>query len=304
MMRPTGLLKAVFVLSVVHSMFAEIADAQQQGIQFGPVRIAAVGQQPAAPTLPRAPFPPLNEAQKKYLDDILGYWQFSSNKIENYRCQFQRWEYDPVFGPKDTFKTYSQGEIRYQSPDKGLFKVEKIVHYTPPRAQGEQPQYVERPDVSGEHWICDGKSIFEFDYQKKRLVERELPPEMQGKGIVDGPLPFLFGADAEKIKARFWVHVITPAEAKGEYWLEAFPKSREDAANYKMVHVIIDEKDFLPKAIRVFDRNFDPHSNNAYTTFMFDKREVNPLFDLDKLAIWKKAFYRPSTPSGWERVVE
>jgi TIGR03009 family protein len=304
MMRPIRWFTAVSVLVVVLATLAASASAQQQGFQFGPVRIAAVSQQ-IAPTAPRVPFPPLTPDEQKYLDEVLKYWEFSSNKIELYRCQFQRWEYDPVFGPRDTFKTYSAGEIRYEKPDKGLFKVEKIVHYTPPRAQGEQPQYVERPDVYGEHWICDGKSIFEFDYQKKRLVERALPPEMQGKSIVDGPLPFLFGAEAEKIKQRFWIHVITPAEAKGEYWLEAFPKTREDAANYKMVHVIIDEKDYLPKAIRVFDRNFDPRTNNAYTTFMFDKREViNPRFDLEKLAIWKRAFYRPSTPSGWERVVE
>ena len=73
---------------------------------------------------------------------------------------------------------------------------------------------------------------------------------MQGKAIVDGPLPFLFGAKADKIKARYWLRVITPSDAKGEYWLEAWPKSRYDSANFQRVEIILDEKDYLPKACR------------------------------------------------------
>ncbi len=72
-----------------------------------------------------APFPPMTPQEQKFLDDVLGFWEKRSKAVERYRCTFQRWDYDPVFGPKDTFKTYSQGTIKYSAPDKGMYKVGK-----------------------------------------------------------------------------------------------------------------------------------------------------------------------------------
>jgi len=261
------------------------------------------GGAPTVPATPRAPFAPLAEDHQKYLDDILKFWEQSSSDIKRYTCKFERWEYEPVFGPPDTYKTYSTGNIKYEAPDKGLFQVEKIRHYTPPKNKGEDPKYVTRPDDFGDHWICDGQSVFEFNYPKKQLIERQLPPDMRGQAIADGPLPFLFGAKADKIKERYWVRVVTPADAKGEYWLEAFPKSRSDAANFKKIEIIIDEKDFLPKAIQVFYPGYDPKSNPVRAVFMFAERKKNGLI-LDPLGLWTKSFHKPPTPKGWEKIVE
>ena len=38
-------------------------------------------------------------------------------------------------------------------------------------------------------------------------------------------------AKAEEIKIRYWLQVITPSTSKGEYWLEAYPKTMADAGN-------------------------------------------------------------------------
>lgn len=301
MVRANRLPKTLFICgTVLLTLGAITAVAQDYRYGNAPPRMAS-NVPPRAAAAPRAPFAPLSESHEKYLDQILAYWEHSSSKITQYRCQFQRWEYDPVFGPKDTFKTYSEGTIKYMAPDKGLFRVEKIAFYTPAASPEEKPTYTTQPEVHGEHWICDGEAVFEFDHQRKRLIERPLPADLRGKAIVDGPLPFLFGAKADSIKRRYWMRVITPKEAQGEYWLEAFPKSQQDAANFKKVEVIIDQKDFLPKAIQIFDRNLE---NPSRSVFMFDKREINPMINLDKLILWKKDFYKPVTPSGWEKVVE
>jgi hypothetical protein len=47
----------------------------------------------------------------------------------------------------------------------------------------------------------------------------------------------LFGAKAEKIKERYWVRAVHPPQGKEgqEYWIQAYPKRRQDAANFKMV---------------------------------------------------------------------
>ncbi len=271
-----------------------------------PIRQPGPGAAPAAPAAPQVPdWVPLPADHQKYVDDVLKYWEARSNDINTYKCAFQRWDFDPVFGPREDAKTFSEGVIQYASPDKGLLKVEKYSLYTPAAKEGEKPKYVPQTDY-GEHWVCDGLRIFEFDTRNKKVIERPLPPEMQGKAIADGPLPFLFGAKAETIKARYWIRAITPPSAKGEYWLEAIPKSRQDAANFKMVHVILDEKDFLPKALQVFAPNFDPKTNPSRQVYSFSGREVNnQAFDvLNKLNPFAREFFEPKTPSGWTKVVE
>jgi len=260
---------------------------------------------PLAPT-----WIPLPADHEKYLDDVLKYWQDSSNRIKKYRCAFRRWEYDGANVPRDAKtgnlppRTESTGVIRYASPDKGMFKVERTLHYTPAAKEGERHQYLPHKDEIAEHWVCDGKSIYAFDNQKKQLIQTMLPPEMQGRAIVDGPLPFMFGAEVEKVKQRFWMRVITPKDSTGEYWLEAVPKTRQDAANFKMVHVIIDEKDFLPKAMSIFNLNHDPKRNPSCITFAFDKRETNWNETLESLNVFHREFWEPSTPFGYKKVVE
>jgi len=74
-----------------------------------------------------------------------------------------------------------------------------------------------KEDPKGERWskwICDGNSIFEYNRQKKQVIEYPLPPESRGKAISDGPLPFLFGAEAQKLKQRYYLHVITPRDVQ------------------------------------------------------------------------------------------
>jgi TIGR03009 family protein len=283
---------------------AELAQAQPLAANSAPT----ANLPPAAnapPQVGTAPFPPMSPQEQKFLDDVLNYWQQRSQAVERYRCTFRRWDYDPVFGPANTFKTYSEGSIKYSAPDKGMYKIEKTLHWTAPTQAGGKPTFVQRPDDVGEHWICDGQSVFEHDAKNKQLIQRELPPDMRGKAIAEGPLPFLFGADAAKIKHRYWIHPLpVPPDVKGEYWLEAYPKTRQDAVNYQKVHVIIAQDDFLPKGLVIFDRNFDSVRNPARSTFTFENREVNWSVALQQLNLFNREFYEPKPPFGWKKVVE
>jgi len=292
---PTGWKERCLVFCAI-SLCAQITVAQQSA----PIPKAAAK---APQNRLQAPsFVPLNTAHQQYLDKVLTYWQSRTDKVKTYRCEFERWEFDTVFGPANTFKTYGTGEIKYSDPDKGLFKVSKVLTYTPPAA-GQKPKYTESANVHGEHWICDGQSVFEFDYQNKRLVQQVLPPAMRGKAIADGPLPFMFGANAEDIKKRYWLQVITPSTSKGEYWLEAYPKTMADTGSFLKVHIIISEKDFLPKGLVVFDRNFKQGKNHSRTVFNFKERETNFGSTLDKLNIFHRSFYEPAVPKGWKKEI-
>ncbi len=251
----------------------------------------------------RPPFQ-MTPAQQEYTDQILRYWEHRSSGVERYRCTFTRWVYDPTFGPKDprTYKTVSTGAIMYSMPDKGLFRVDTIKHYTRAQQAGAAPQYLQRPGEVGEHWVCDGKSIFEFNSKKKQLIETVLPKSMQGKAISAGPLPFIFGAKIDEMKQRYWIRHDPLDNIKGEYWLEAYPKTAEDRANHKMVLIIIDEKDYLPKAMEIHPPNYVRGRNEARTVFLFENRETNWSETLQRVNLFHREFFQPAVPKGWQKV--
>jgi len=269
---------------------ASLASGQQQ---FGPRVADARGQQGQQRPQGAPDWFPLHPELQKHTDSVLDYWEHHSGKIERYRSDFQRWEYDRAnFHPTEA-QTYATGKIMYAQPDKGLFEVTAL-------RQGHKNAdgtigYEEQKATEFEKWVCDGATVFEFDHRNKQLIERGLPPEMRGKQIVEGPLPFLFGAKKAQIEARYWVR-INP-EKKEVFWLEAVPKQREDAANFRQIDIVIpDNEEFLPKAIILH------HRGGTQTTFEFEGRETNWNETFEKLAIWNRAFFNPATPLGWKRV--
>ena len=151
----------------------------------------------AAPAAAR-PFT-LTAQEEAQLDRTLQAWEKKSKEIDTFDCSFKRWEYDPIF-PKPNSNPNAPvnidlGILKYKSPDKGVFRVLNT------EGPDGKPAAIE--DDRADHWICDGKSVFQYIPKQKKLVEHKLPPEMQGKAIVDGPLPFLFGAEAKNCAAVF-----------------------------------------------------------------------------------------------------
>ncbi len=245
----------------------------------------------------------LKPTEKQRLDQVLGFWQGRSGKVKTYECNFTRWEYDSVFGPADPrmAKTKSVGRIRYASPDKGEFKVDKIGQFNP--AQLNAPQKFAMKDSDhDEHWICNGHSVFELNGKTKTLREERLPPEMQGQSITAGPLPFMFGAKKDELLGRYWMkEIIPPKNRKGEYWIEARPKFRDDAANFQKILVILDETNFLPVAMQVFPPTWDGKKNWSRSVYAFNKRKFNDPLQRGQQFLGR--FISPKVPRGWKRVV-
>ncbi|MFA6004795.1 MAG: hypothetical protein WC881_12100 [Elusimicrobiota bacterium] len=267
-----------------------------------PVQAAVQPQQPDQPVVPQAPVlqtvgpgqaqpaagqqpppPPftLTKEEQAELDRVLAAWQERSSRVKTFRASFVRYEYDLVFGPQPQNgqanpppRFIDEGSIAFGAPDKGMYSIEK------PRQ---------------EYWISDGKSIFEYDYQKKRVTEHKLPPELQGKEITNGPLPFLFGAPADQLKHRYYLRLITPpAAASKEIWLQAVPRFQPDAANFRHAELILLADTMNPGAIQVHQ----PGGKNR-STYIFKNVIVN-----DPLGWLKGDPFRAITPLGWERIVE
>ena len=225
-----------------------------------PARTNRPQQQPTGPdAAPQAePLPPewhpLDLQVQQWTDSVLAKWEEKSQGIIRYECKFRSWKYDTVFGPADPNipKLISEGTIRYANPDKGEFRTEKLQKCKLPLAPGVKPVYeipkVRNPDSDkdepevGDHWVCDGKSIYIYDNVKRIVTQLMLPAAMRDKPITEGPIPFLFGTKAAQINARYWIRPAPekPATAKDEYWLEAVPKYRADQENFQKVRVIRD----------------------------------------------------------------
>jgi len=276
------------------SRYARRYNGQQAGQQGGSPQQPVVRQARRDGRQPAAPFQ-LTPQQRAQVDTILELWEKESDKIRSYKCPFERWEYDPVFGPgMDIPKTKSDGQLTYMKPDKGSFRIYNVRHYVPPQEPGEQAKWVEKEGEPGEHWVCDGEAVYEYVTPKKQLVVRELPEEMRGKAIADGPLPFLFGAEKEKLKRRYFVRVTRATET--EIWLDVFPRHQQDAANYRRVELILDREEFLPAAVQIYLPN-----DKSRTVYIFKLEEASVNSTVDSLL---QFFVQPRTPLGWKKVYQ
>jgi TIGR03009 family protein len=235
----------------------------------------------------------LTPEQRDQLHRALKAWEAEGDQIKNFACPFQRWEYDAVFGPGSNIpKTKGYGELKYVKPDKGRFQIDKLEHFTPGATPNDPPTYVAKQGEFGEKWVCDGKWVYEYKFDLKKLVSYEIPKEMQGKAIVDGPLPFLFGAKEKQLLARYDMKVTE--ETDDQVWIDAWPLRREDAANYQHVEVILSKPRMLPTAIQVYMPN-----GKTRMVYMFGAASVNNA--LSGIIDW---FEQPRTPFGWEKVIE
>ena len=250
---------------------------------------------------PYAPFQ-LTPAETALRDQVLRNWETESAKIITFKSTFDRWEYSeygrgyipegPGFPQRRNSEVpwiKSRGHLAYAKPDKGSFKIEAIYHYQWDEAN-KKDTWSKLENEVGERWVCDGKFVYNYNHKETQMEVSSIPPELQGKAIVDGPLPFLFGAKAEKLKQRYWIRV---SQSNGEeIWLDTYPKYQADAASYRRVEVILDSKTSTPKAMQVYLPNGDR------AVYMFDKPAVNN--QLDRLF---GVFKPPRTPFGWKRVM-
>lgn len=279
--------------------------AQQQG---GNSDEALVDQ--VAIPMPTQPFE-ITQQEAEYLDKLLGYWETSSEKVKQFSCQFKRFDYDSgqvqYRDPQDNrlaAAIVKVGEIRYAAPDRGFYETVKTwIFKSPPNQPGEEAVYEEVQGESAlEKWICDGKAVYEFDFNLKVLYEDEIPAEMRGTQIVNSPIPFLFGAKKDDILNRYWARPVAQSN-ENEYWIEAYPKRIEDARMYSKVEIVLAKEDFLPKAIHAYLPQYNPEKGNFESRyFLFENREVN-----DRLARFKDfmgIFVKPQLPAfgGWRKL--
>jgi TIGR03009 family protein len=231
----------------------------------------------AGPTPPPVPFI-LSPEEQRQLDQALAAWEQRNKEIKRFECRYTVWDYDSTFGVAIPGKgeepvCVDQGELKYLAPDKGLY-----------HREGKRP----------EHWLCDGRSMYQYDYARKKVVESPLPPEVQGKSISDGPLPFVFGTESNRLKQRYFLRIITPRDRPDEVWLEARPRFQRDALDFQKAELILKTNGLLPFAIQLYHPG-----GKQRTVYQFEKVVVNR-----KPVFIEPDWTRPNVPFGWKKELD
>lgn len=202
--------------------------------------------QPGAPQAAAAP--PVNPQVLA----VLRNWELKTASITFLSGNFTRYVYDSVFGVEKR----ADGRFHYQAPDLGRldFAVPKELP-NPPVNPGRTTKTGEPYKIvadTPQRWVCTGTKVLVIDDAMKQVQKIEIPPQLQGQNIADGPLPFLFGMKADKALKRYEL-TIGKMHSRETYHLVAKPLWKQDAQEWSQAEVLLNPANFLPKAIRTID---------------------------------------------------
>ena len=237
-----------------------------------------------------APFT-LTPQQQAEVDQVLRKWEQDATDVKLFEWTFICWQFDPIFGPADEARHIDEGAIKYTPPDKWSYRVEG------PRA---------------EQWIYDGRSLFEYDFSRRQVIQWPPPdvPDVPGKvkvieeslrlflfqGIMDGPLQsFLFVTEPQKLQDRYFLRVITPKDADEQVWLEAYPRLKQDARLFQRVELILATDNVQPCAMQIHAPN-----GKCRTVFQFCRTPTDRKVPVDSR---RGDLFHPNTPPGWKKIV-
>ena len=218
------------------------------------------------------------------LERLLTDWAASSQKIKRLEGDHLRPVYDLVY----EVEKLSQGRFYYETPDKGRINITPVEITKLMLQQRESGEARTKKRKDGmpfelksdqeECWSCDGSRVYELDVEKKEARVAQLPTDMQGKNIMDSPLPFLFGMPPEKAKRRFEMSLIRLDPKSETASLHILPRLPQDAASWASADVILSLKTFLPKAVQLVDP-----AGTKITVYSFENLKVNENRFLDSM---------------------
>lgn len=195
------------------------------------------------------------------VDQILRDWAARAKGIQSLWAEFDRTVYDKVWNNKE----HHVGQACYLAPNRARLDIKDI-----------------------ESYVVNGKGeIWEYKPPLKQIKVYHLPPEMvKNQDLQDGPLPFLFGTDPERAKARYRFKIVE--ESAKSVHLAIYPKLREDQQNFVRAEVWLNKETFLP------DRLMFQEPNSNEITFEFSGRiwinieiEEDKYFECKEYADWR-----------------
>lgn len=210
---------------------------------------AAEAAPSADPRLPRRPPQTMRLEQiSPELQQILEEWEIESAKIQRLAGKIHRYSYSKTFLTEQR----ALGKFLYEAPDKGVYEL--IPAKVTPGEDGSKKygKQFKLAHDTGELWYCTGESLIKIDRTAKSYELIPIPESSRGKGIIETPLPFLFGMKADQARRRYLMTLLPETNAK-QVWLKVVPRWQADAANYREAKLILDRTTYLPQAVQLLD---------------------------------------------------
>jgi TIGR03009 family protein len=233
----------------------------------------------------------LTPQEQQELDEFLIRWEKYSLGIKRYDVDFNMFLYNETYNsiPGKPYKT-AFGYFKY------IAKPLRFVYHV----EGEwiDNKKVERDEkknrsILTEKIIIDEKSVFKYEFDAKKVLQVNVPPELVGKGIADSPLPLIFGAKAEEMKKRFSMKIVTGEQYKNaQIWLLAKPLLLEDQQEFSQIEIRLDKDSLRAIALKKEDIN-----GKAFTVYTLLSPKINDRVTsfLEDIKKW----FTPVVPDGW-----
>lgn len=170
------------------------------------------------------------------IDVVLREWSARTAQVKSLYATFDRTTIDVVFRNEEK----ATGSARYLYPNRARLDVDDV-----------------------ESYVLNGKGeIWEYKPPLKQIKVYVLPPDMANKeALEDGPLPFLFGTGAEKMKARYQLKIVDETDAA--IHLSVLPKMKEDQQNFARAELWLSKDKFLPTRLAFLE----PSGNQVIFNF-------------------------------------
>ena len=234
----------------------------------------------------------LNPTEQQELDQFLARWEKYSAGIKRYDVDFNVFMYDstiPGAEPNKAYKVafgyfkYIANPIRFVYVVEGEWQDKKQI-----KRDGEK-----NPNILAEKTIIDEKTVFQYDYRAKTMVQINVPPEMIGRGIADSPLPLIFGAKADELKQRFSMKIVSVPDQDDIIWLQARPLLLEDQQEFKELEIMLNKRTLNARGLKQMDIN-----EKAYKVYDLNSPKINDRLTAVLQDI--KDWFTPDVPRGWK----
>lgn len=246
---------------------------------------------------PRRPRPrqqPVFRMQKlsPQMEQFLIDWENKTELIKKLSAKVRTEETNTTFG----VKKLGTGEVKFVTPDKASYHIKPVEITEEMKAAAKKKGDITLDSADEERFVSTGKEIYRINDREKTYEKIPIPPNMQGKRIIDGPLPFLFGMKAEEAKRRYKFYPLKPsAKIPDSVWLIVIPRRQADLQNYKQAMVILNKRTFVPIAVKTTDL-----AGTTSKVYMFgdknNKIKINP-----RKMIWQGAFIKPNV-RGYKQI--
>lgn len=240
----------------------------------------------------------LNPQEQRELDEFLVRWEKYSDTIKNYEVQFLRHEFEmeKLDGRADlqnTLRRSTFGNFKYcASPSRFFYHVEGEYIKDPETGKGVKvfAEKDETGSIEQEKIIINEKAFYQYDFNGKKVLQVNLPPEVVSGGIAKSPLPLIFGAKAEDMKKRFSMKIVTHPNAQDrEIWLQVRPMTLEDQQEFRELEIRLDKKTLQAVAVTRFEIN-----GTSISRYQLYGAKVNPI--LGNISRWIRDHFVATIP--------